>query len=149
MSRTSAIFLAVLLALILNLPSSLTSTAQVPPGPELVSLEEAEILVYVLPEAQQVRRQGMDIGSELQTNNKLNQDDFYTFWVINTKRDCASCSVTIGYFSVNKHTADLWDTSNMQLVKSTEIEGIQKIIRKARRIDADTIREFGSRAPNG
>ena len=54
----------------------------------------------------------MDVGWELQTSPKLNQRDFYTYWVVNSKRPNVEGSVTVGYFSVNKHTAEVWDDNN-------------------------------------
>ena len=77
----------------------------------------------------------MDIGWELQTSDKLNQRDFYTFWVINSKRPNTAGSVTVGYFSVNKHTAEVWDTNSDRVVGAAEIEGVQRILRRAHHID--------------
>jgi hypothetical protein len=36
--------------------------------PEQIAPDEAEILIYLLPQAQELRKQGMDIGWELQTS---------------------------------------------------------------------------------
>lgn len=80
----------------------------VPQSVTEIALEEAEILIYLLPAAQTVRSQGMDIGWEQQTSSKLNQNDFYVFWVVNDKRQNVHGSNTIGYYGVNKHTADVW-----------------------------------------
>jgi hypothetical protein len=115
--------------------------------PEEIAPCEAEILIYLLPEAQELRKQGMDIGWELQTSDKLNQRDFYTFWVINSKRPNTAGSVTVGYFSVNKHTAEVWDTNSDRVVGAAEIEGVQRILRRAHHIDEETLHKFGSLRP--
>ena len=89
----------------------------------------------------------MDVGWELQSSPKLNQQDFYTFWVVNSKRPNHEGSVTIGYFSVNRHTANIWDDDNEQLVSTSELEGVEKILRRARHIDEKTVAKFGSIRP--
>jgi hypothetical protein len=116
--------------------------------PEQIGLHEAEILIYLIPQAQELRKQGMDIGWELETSPELNQQDFYTFWVVNSKRPNVQGSVTIGYFSVNKHTADVWDNDNEKIVSTAELEGIKKILRQAHHIDDLALRKFGSIRPN-
>src|SRR5713101_5511696 len=113
--------------------------------PELISLTEAEILVYLLPAAHEVRRQGMDVGWEMETSPRLKREDFFTFWVVNAKRPHVDGSVTIGFFSVNKHTADIWDHGLEEFVVSTELEGIQTILRKAHHIDEAAIKKYRSR----
>jgi hypothetical protein len=114
---------------------------------EPLSKTEAEILIYLLPEAHHVRQEGMDIGWELETGSARNQKDFYNFWVVNAKRKNGG-SVTIGFFSVNKHTAEVWDdTPSPRLVNDVELQGIQKILREGHHIDAQTLTEFGSLRP--
>ena len=117
-----------------------------PTQPEHVALHEAEILVYLLPQAHDIRNEGMEIGWELQTSPKLNQEDFYNFWVFNAKRKHVHGSVTVGYFSVNKHTADIVDALG-KFVASPELEGVQRILREAHHIDDTTIKEYRSRSP--
>ena len=147
MARINSSIAAALIALLFTPSVSSPQYIRTTRAPELLSLEEAEILIYVLPQAQEVRKQGMDIGWELQTTQKLNQEDFYTFWVVNAKRQCVDCSVTIGYFSVNKHTAEIWEDDTVQIVTSPEIEGIQKIVRTAHPNKQDTIEKYHSRGP--
>jgi hypothetical protein len=123
---------------------------QTPPPAVLsseVALHEAEILIYLLPQAQDLRGQGMDIGWELQTSPKLNQEDFYTFWVVNSKRPIVQGSDTVGYFSVNKHTAEVWANDKEKTVTTAELKGIEKILRKAHHIDDAALRKFGSLRP--
>jgi hypothetical protein len=114
--------------------------------PEQIALHEAEILIYLLPEAQLLRNQGMDIGWE-QTDPKLNQQDFYTFWVYNSKRPTENGSVTVGHFSVNKHTAEVWGDDNEKPISTNDLEGIERILRRAHHIDESTVRKFGSIRP--
>src|SRR5208282_5971655 len=97
---------------------------------EEIATREAEILIYLLPQAQELRKQGMDIRWELQTSPKLNQRDFYTYWIVNSKRPNVEGSVTVGYFSVNKHTAEVWDNDNEKVVETGELQGVQRILRR-------------------
>jgi hypothetical protein len=75
-----------------------------------LSAAEARILIYISPAGDALRANGSDIGLEQQTGAQLNQADYYYFWVYNAKRQQPGGSVTIGYYAVNKHTADVWDT---------------------------------------
>jgi hypothetical protein len=116
--------------------------------PELIALHEAEILIYIMPVAQEVRKQGWDIGWELQTSTDLNQEDYFVFWVVNPKRPNVNGSVTIGYYSVNKHTADIWDDNFGKFIEGAELEGVQAILRRAHHIDEATIQQYRSRRPS-
>ena len=51
------------------------------PQPGLLALHEAEILIYLIPPAQAVRSQGMDVGWEQSPAKELNQADYFFFWV--------------------------------------------------------------------
>lgn len=144
--RTVIIYLSViLLPLMAHKAASQSPPAATPP--ERIALHEAEILIYLLPQAQELRNQGMDIGWELETSPEVNQQNFYTFWVVNSKRPNVQGSVTIGYFSVNKHTAEVWDDDREKLVSSSELEGVQRILRQAHHIDESTLRRFSPLRP--
>jgi hypothetical protein len=114
--------------------------------PEQIAPYEAEILIYVLPQAQELRKQGMDVGWEQDMSPKLNQRDFYTYWVVNSKRPNVEGSVTVGYFSVNRHTAEVWNDNNEQ-VDTSELAGIERILRRAHHIDEETLHKFSSLRP--
>jgi hypothetical protein len=114
---------------------------------EEIRLYEAEILVYFLPDAMKTRAEGMEISWELQDSDQFNQRDFYVFWVFNSTRQNAG-SVTIGYFAVNKHTAEIWYLGTTNQVKSKEIETIQKLFHKGHKIDQQTILKYGHLSPN-
>ncbi len=89
----------------------------------------------------------MEVGWELQTSSKLDQRDFYTYWVFNLKRQNVEGSVTIGYFSVNKHTAEVWDNGNEKVVDAKDLEGVEKILRRAHQINKETFDKFSSLRP--
>ena len=114
--------------------------------PEPITLPEAEILIYFLPQAVELRSQGMEVGWELTASPKVNHEDFFSFWVINVTRESAG-SVTVGWFFVNRHTGDVWDDGLGKYVVSHDIEGIQKILRRAHRIDEETLRRYRTRSP--
>ena len=118
------------------------------PRAEMLSLTEAEILIYLLPEARQTRNNGMDIGWELETGPPQNTMDFYNFWVVNNERKVRIGSVTIGHFSVNKHTGDVWDQVSDKLISSDEeLQGIQKILREGHHIDAQIVARYRNLKP--
>lgn len=133
-----------LLALAIHSDSALPLSAF---KPEPIALYEAEILVYIMPAAQGVRKQGWDVGWELQTSPDLNQEDYFVFWVVNSKRPNVVGSVTIGYYGVNKRTADVWDDNFGKFVEGKELKGVQAILRRAHHIDEATIRQYRSRRP--
>jgi hypothetical protein len=116
--------------------------------PELINIEEAEFLIYLLPEAQELRSQGMDISWELETSADLNQADFYVFWVINPKRKHHEGSVTVGYFGVNRHNAEVWSLDSNGLLSTPELEGAQRIIRQARSITETVVQQYHLRRPD-
>ena len=118
------------LTLLLLMSPPLTCATE--PGPVTISVHEAEILIYLLPVAHQLRAEGMDVGWELQDQNRdrYPKDDYYVFWLVNNKRASAG-STTIGYYAVNKRTGEIWNTDLDQLVSSAELEGVQKILRCA------------------
>lgn len=131
---------------LLSLPPSAVSR-QRPQSPEPITLTEAEVLIYLLPEAQELRKQGMDVGWELQKSPKFNQKDFYTFWVVNAKRPHVEGSVTVGFFDVNKHTGEIWDEGLEKFVTSPDIAGVQQILRNAHGIDTSTLAKYHSAKP--
>ena len=110
-----------------------------------IALHEAEILIYLLPQAQEVRNQGWEIGWELQTSAEVSGSDSFVFYVYNATRPSGG-SVTIGYFAVDKHTADIWeDDVPPKLVASREIEAVQKILRRAHHIDDAFLKKYRPR----
>lgn len=90
----------------------------------------------------------MDIGWELQTSSKLDQNDFYVFWVINNKRQNVHGSNTIGYYAVNKHTADVWSMDEDKFVSATELDGVQALVRKAHAITKAVIQKYHHLRPD-
>ncbi|HTR66958.1 MAG TPA: hypothetical protein VMH85_14365 [Terriglobales bacterium] len=116
-------------------------------SPELITVPEAEILIYFLPQAVELRHEGVEVGWELDRSPKFNQQDFFCFWVMDVTRKVEG-SVTVGWFFVNRHTADVWDDGLEKYVLSRDLEGIQKILRQAHRIDEETLRIYRMRSPN-
>ncbi len=97
---------------------------------EPLTLSEAEILIYLMPASRQLRQQGFDVGWDLERASIQGADSF-RFQVFNAKRKCPEgCSVTIGYFGVDKHTAEVEDLDAHKVVTNEEIRGVQAILRK-------------------
>jgi hypothetical protein len=142
--KTSRDLPATLVALIITLSSTLFSSshASTQPDPERLTLQEAEILIYLLPAAHANRKIGRDVAWERETSAMWNQADFFYFYVMGTNPPPGTASVTVGHFAVNKHTGDLWSTVPEERVESVELRGVQEILRHAHRIGADTIARY-------
>lgn len=111
-----------------------------------LSLYEAEILVYLMPDAQTARRNGYSVTWELWKGSDLNQADYFFFSVYNASRPNPAGSVLIGHYAINKHTADVWMTVPRQIVESEELKGVQEILRRAHRIGEETVDRYRSRS---
>ncbi len=110
-----------------------------------LSATEAEVLVYVSPAGEQVRARGTDVAMDVQTSHELNQEDYFYFWVYDTQPN-PNGSATIGYYAVNKYTADVWDVSvDERQLASPVLDGVQRILRRAHNIDDATLAEYGNR----
>ncbi len=131
---------------------SLLSGGPIPAGPEQLAYHDAEILIYLLPVAKETRSRGSDIAWERELSARLNQSDYFVFWVTNARPNPYGSS-TIGYFAVNKRTADVWECggsgeTDRGPLKSLEMEGVQRILRKAYHIDQQTVQKYRSRPIN-
>jgi hypothetical protein len=80
---------------------------------------DAEILVYLLP-ASVTRNGGGKVDWELQPNPGLNQNYFSVFYVYDLSAP-DSGSPTIGYFAINKHTAEVWNMSAEGSIQSEDL----------------------------
>ena len=139
--KTGLRFITVLLLAIRLFAQNPTST--VPKTPSQLSLSDARILVYLTPAAKQVRKTGVDVFMEQSTSDKINQKDYYVFQMLST-RECDACSANVGYFAVNKHTADVrdFDADDQRLLTSKEMAGVQHILKDAHYITADVIKQY-------
>jgi hypothetical protein len=115
----------------------------------LINMEEAEILIYVMPDAQAERKSGKDVAWSLETNPEYDLKNFYYFWVVGTGdgESHHEGSITVGYFAVNKHTGDVWEYATMEHINSPQLEGVQKIILKHHDIDSAVLRKYGGLRP--
>jgi hypothetical protein len=108
---------------------------------------DAEILMYLAPASVTVRNSGRKVAWELQSNAKLNQRDFYVFYLYDLSAPAES-SPTIGYFSINKHTAEVWDMDGLQLVQSDDLLAVEKILRRGHCIDDAVLKSYTSKRPD-
>ncbi len=116
-----------------------------------LSVEEAEILVYLVPDADHVRNAGCDVDAEPQTSPKLDQTIFFTFWLVRTgkKARCLAWPVDVSYFSVNKRTGSVWDDMpEPHRVTSSTVNGVLKIIRRKNGITEATLRKYDALKPS-
>ena len=100
--------LVTIFALFMTFDSVIADNVINPSDAQEINMTDAEILLYVSPTGEAVRARGSDIAMQRQTSVKLNQADYYFFWVYDSERH-SNGSVTVGYYAVNKHTAQVWD----------------------------------------
>lgn len=113
----------------------------------LLTEEEAEILIYVMPDSQAERKAGKDVAWTPETNNEYDLANFYYFWVVGTGERKAPGSITVGYFAVNKHTGDVWEAVNTEHLAGPQLLGVQRIIRKHHNVSTAVLREFSGLRP--
>jgi len=111
------------------------------PQPPAIALHEAEILLYLLPVAKQLREKGLTVGWELLDRPGLNHEDYYNFSVFPVDGE-GTTSPPVGDYAVNKHTADVWDRKTEEIILTEETQGVQEILRKAHGIDEEVIKKY-------
>jgi hypothetical protein len=110
-----------------------------------LSVTDAKILLYLSPAAKAVRKTGFDVALELQTSEAHNKTDYYVFYMFNSKRKCEGCSPTIGYYAVNKHTADIRDLNQgdeAPFVRDAELQGIQELVRNDYYMSSEVLKQY-------
>ena len=116
-------------------------SATTPAGAQEISVTDSKILLYVSPIGETVRAMGSDIAMQRQTSVKLNQADYYFFCVYDSERH-SNGSVTVGYYAVNKHTAQVWDMDDNKQLSGKLLLGVQKLLRESHHIDGVTIKKY-------
>lgn len=101
----------------------------------------------MLPASVAARSKGGTVRWELQTSPQLNQANFFVFYVYDVGA-ASSSSPTIGYFAVNKHTAEVWDMGVAGYVKNPDLLGVQQILRKGHCIADMEIKRYTSERPD-
>lgn len=144
-ARFACAVAAIVLFSALVAPANRVSTAA--PAPTLLTMEEAEILIYLLPEAHAERERGRDVSWTSETNKAYDLQDFYYFWLVGSGEPHHVGSITVGYYAVNKHTGDIWETAATQHITSPELKGVQAIIRAAHHVNASILRKYSDLRP--
>ena len=108
----------------------------------LLSRYEAEILVQVLPEAHYCRAHGSEVGIEPEGEDEA----YFQFWLFG-KGPIDGASPNVGYFAVNRHTAEVWRTVPLEREVDPELHVIQELIRQIHGIGPAEISKYD--APPG
>jgi len=115
----------------------------------LIAKHEAEIIVYLLPAAREVRskyaKEHVRAGWELQHDSGKSQQDYYSFRLFAVGKHVTGGSGLLGYYTVNGYTVDVWDESSEdkpQLVEDDELSGVQRILRQAHNIGPEEIAKY-------
>ena len=119
-----------------------------PCQPSELSKYDAEILLCLLPASMTLRHNGRRVAWEEQTSSAKNQKDFYVFYVYDVSAPDNS-SPTVGYFAINKHTAEVWDMGAVDFVQSNDLLAVQRIMRDSHCVDEKTLKTYTSLRPVG
>ena len=118
-------------------------------GAALPSLSsyEAQILVYISPDAHEIRESGRDVDLYPVTSEALNSEEYYFYDV----RDPESADVgsdLVGHYAVNKYSADLVNAVTQEQIDSVEVNRIEDILRKAHQMHEAQIKKYRGRNLN-
>ncbi len=121
---------------------SVADTARKVVTATILSPAEAEILIYLVPDAHALREKGNDLCSEVFDSPQANTADYYYFDAVVRDSPPESASATVGHFLVNKHTGDVWDVVSGEIIASPELLGVQAIMRRAHGVTKETIAKY-------
>src|SRR5881409_4352288 len=97
-----------LLGLLPFSPTLLIADPSQPAVPaQVLTRAEAEILIYLVPAAHDIRKGPGDVSWD-DEGEACNTEVYYCFWVLNATPG-VEWPLTVGHFAVNKYTADVWD----------------------------------------
>src|SRR5260370_4784333 len=132
-------------------PASTGVNAEQEQAPTITVLE-ARGVINLLPVVKEIRAKGTAVGSEARPVPRMNNTDYYFFYVYDVKAAQAhDPSQGIGNYAVNKHTADVrvWEVSSEvffgndgALVTSDELEQFQEELRKKYGIDPTLVQKY-------
>lgn len=107
------------------------------------SLEEfeAKFLILLAPHVRSAVERGASVGLVPELGDGWDQQSYYVYRVA-VRTD--SPSGLIGYYAVNRFTADVWDGQPAMIV-AADLSSVQEIIRKVHGISEETIRQFRDR----
>jgi hypothetical protein len=94
-----------------------------------ISEIESKILVYLTPDAQQVRSLGREVFISRSEASNLNWSDFW-YWEVTDPSSPAIGTNFVALFAVNVHTGAVFKPVPDE-VTGEELAGVQKILRRA------------------
>src|SRR5215510_9109654 len=93
------------------------------------SVDEAQLLLYLLPVAHDIRTQGFDTEAAFDPGGSDKRQ--MTFMVQVTGRDTTG-SVLVGHFGVDRVSGEITNLTLGVKVTSKEIEGVRRILMRAK-----------------
>jgi hypothetical protein len=127
-SKRTSVAVWVLVCAILLGGAVAHSLTQEPGKTRTISRYEAEILVYLLPEAHDMRAQGFDAEAIYDEDGSKGGDFVFRLQAVVPNPDG---STLLGHFAVNKVTGQILERAPDQQVVSKELEGVLKVMRRA------------------
>jgi hypothetical protein len=121
-------------------------------APPTITVREARDLINLLPVVKELRAKGTAVGSEERAVPRMNNTDYYFFYVYDVKKAQEhDPSQGIWNYAVNKHTADVraWEVStdiffgnDGSLITSDELGQFQEELRKKYAIDPTVVQKY-------
>ncbi|HZR30948.1 MAG TPA: hypothetical protein VFA76_03725 [Terriglobales bacterium] len=111
-----------------NSGSPAASRAVPEPQCKKISVRDAEILLYLMPVADELRAEEMDVGWKREPGVEEYRQGAYAFRLENARRYNPNGSVTIGYFLVDKCTGIIRQDETGEVVTSPMVRGVQRIM---------------------
>jgi len=116
------------IGLLLSIASVAVSAGGKQSAPKALTVCEARLLVYLLPEAHAMREEGFDANPAFE---RFQSSDSEYVFMLQAVVENPEGSVLLGYFGVNKFTGEIVERTTDERVGSKEIEGVLKILRWA------------------
>ncbi|HVA64744.1 MAG TPA: hypothetical protein VNF74_13545 [Terriglobales bacterium] len=112
-----------------------------------LNMEEAAILAYLTPYADDHRRGGLDVIVTRNCEVPVAQQPFAIFEIVSTKPFAGGGVEDHEYVAVNLNTGQVLDATVGNQIESKVLFGVAKIMRNAHQIDGKVIQEYGSMHP--
>jgi len=122
------------LHLIVLLMATLTAASSAPKPASQINLFEAETLLFLSPEIQGVIHRGMEVALDPDDDNPRAKEPTFFFFRVRARVDAPSNLV--GYYAVNRYTADVLSIATEEFISGPELAAVQTVIRKVHGIDS-------------
>jgi hypothetical protein len=111
------------------------------PGPTLLAPYESEILIAILPSVVDARKARSDVrwvaGRQTPTDDCVSFRAYFAH--------TSTPSNLVGNFSVNRHTAQVFDLGTRNAIMSKDLEAIQAILQSEHHVTSAELDKYGDK----